>query len=154
VDNLRTRWKLVLLVTVVALVGIQLCFWEYNKLQTAADADAFRRTLGDDTARAIGAALCDMVFAVGYGLLGLIALRAVNAKGVIAVVGGVLVLASSLFDECENVFLIRNIASHTSIGNSDIDGMQVFGTLKWVGEPVFAILLILLAVRAVRRRRA
>jgi hypothetical protein len=147
---LRVQWKWVLAVMVVAAVGIQAFFADHNNLQTASDADAFRRVLGDDAGRALAAAGSDVVFAAAYGVLGVIAFQA-HAKGWLATVGCVLVAGGALFDELENVVLIRSIAAHRTIGDSAIDLMQIPGTLKWIGAPGVLLLFGVLVARALHR---
>ena len=152
IDALRPHWKLLLVGTVVAAVGIQLFEPDYNKLQTAHDAAGFIAVL-ESPGRAIGAACCDILFAVGYGLLGLIGLRAVGAKGRAAQVGAVLIAGSALCDILENLFVIRNAAAHETLTDAWIVAMRVPGTLKWMGSPVLFVVLVLLARQAITRRR-
>jgi len=147
VDKLRRRWPVVLGVMIVAAVGINLLDTSYNSLQTASDAAAFHHTLTSE-ARALGATGCDIVFAVSYGLLGLIALRALNVPTRLARPAAVLVVAASLFDELENLALVRNIVAQRTLTDGWITVMRAPGTLKWVGSPVFFALLIALAWRA------
>jgi hypothetical protein len=139
-----------LAVTVVAAIGISLFDSSYNMLQTATDAAGFRRALGSHN-RAFAATGCDIVFAVGYGGLGLVALRALDPPRRLALAAAVVVVASSLFDELENLILMRNVTSAQTLTNGWITVMRVPGTLKWIGSPIFLVLLIATARRALRR---
>jgi hypothetical protein len=150
---LRSHWKLLVTFTVIAAVGIQLFDPDYNNLQTATGAVEFRHVL-DSSGQAIGATLCDIAFAVGYGALGLVALRALGAQGAAAKIGALLIILSAGFDELENLLLLGNIVRSSTLTDASIDVMRVPGTLKWIGSPVFLILLVGLAVRAVRRPTA
>jgi len=150
-DTLRRHWRVVLAITVAAAVGINLFDSSYNTLQTAADAAAFRHTLTDHSS-AIAATLCDIVFAAGYGTLGIIAVRALGTARRIARPAAVVIVASAVFDELENVVLIRNIVGERSLTDGWIAVMRVPGTLKWIGSPIFFILLVALARRFVWRR--
>ena len=146
---IRANWKWILLFTVVAAVGIQVCFSDYNKLQTAEDAAAFRTTLGGDTGSAFGATACDMAFAVGYSLLALVMCDVAGRTRLARLATG-LALAGGLMDEIENSILVRNIGSHKTIDNDAIDVMQIPGTIKWIGTPGFLILFGLLIARRFR----
>ena len=150
-DGLRARWTIVLAVTVVAAIGINLFDSAYNSLQTATDAAGFHRALGSHT-RALAATGCDIVFAAGYGVLGLVALRVLDPPRRMALLAGSVVVASSLFDELENLILMRNITSATTLTNGRITLMRVPGTLKWVGSPIFLLLLIAITRRSLRQR--
>ena len=151
-DRLRAHWVIVLAVTVAAAIGISVFDSSYNTLQTAADATDFRRALGSH-ARALAATGCDMVFALGYGALGLVALRVLDPPRRLALVAGVGVVASSLFDELENLTLMRNITAAPTLTDDWITVMRVPGTLKWVGSPIFLVLLIAISRRALQQRR-
>jgi hypothetical protein len=153
VERLRSHWKPLLAMTIVAAIGIQVCEPDYNKLQTANDAVAFRHVLAHP-GRAAAATLCDIVFAAGYGLLGLVGLRALGSRTRLATVGAVLIAASALFDELENLLLIGNISRHRTLTDGWIFVMRVPGTLKWVGSPALLVVLVLLVRRTLRRRSA
>src|SRR5215212_9536572 len=113
-ERLRRRWALILAVTLVALITINVCEMSYNDLQTAPDAVAFRHALTSH-ARALGATGCDVVFAMGYALLGLVGLRALGWPTRFARPAAVLVVASALFDVLENLLLMRNIVAERTL---------------------------------------
>lgn len=93
----RWRWTLVV-GAVVALIAIWLLGPKYTQLQLAADAEGFRRIVGDERGRYIGAGAADVAFAVIYGLLALAIARARRASRV----GAWLVVVGAAFDEAEN----------------------------------------------------
>ena len=95
----------------------------------------------------------DIAFAVGYGLLGLIGLRSIGARGWLARVGALLIVVAALSDEAENLVLLRNIAAHRTLTDGWIDAMQVPGTTKWVGTPAFFVVLVLAVRNAVQSKR-
>ena len=150
IDTLRRRWIVVLAITVAAAVGINLFEPAYNSLQTAPSAAAFQHTLTDH-GRAIAATGCDIVFALGYGALGLIALRTLDTPRRLARPAAVLIIASALCDELENIVLVRNIVAARTLTDGWITVMRGPGALKWIGLPIFFVLLVALALRAVRR---
>jgi hypothetical protein len=143
----------VLAVTIAAAVGINLFELAYNRLQTAPNAAAFQHTLGNQ-ARAIAATCCDIVFAAGYATLGLIALRVLDVPRRLALPAAALIVASAVFDEVENLVLIRNIVAEDTLTDGWIRVMRIPGTLKWIGSPIFVVLLVALARRFIRQRRA
>ena len=151
IAGLAPRWKLLVAITIGAALGIQVFEPDYNKLQTAPDALAFLHALGG-SGRALAATTCDIVFAAGYGILGAIGMRVWSPARVVARIGTVLIVASALFDEIENGFLVRNILSRERLTDGWIAAMRVPGTLKWAGSPAFLILLLALARRELRRR--
>jgi hypothetical protein len=140
----------VLVLTVVAAVGINLFEPDYNSLQTSSSVAAFQHVL-DGHARAIAATGCDIVFAAGYGTLGLIALRALGTPRRLALPAVGVIVASALFDELENIVLIRNIVVERTLTDGWIAIMRGPGTLKWIGSPVFFVLLVALGRRLVQR---
>ena len=152
VDALRGRWVLVAAITVAAAGGISLFESSYNSLQTAPSAAAFQHTLTNH-AHALAATGCDIVFAAGYAALGIIAIRVLEVPGRYARAAGALIVASALFDELENLTLIRNIVAERTLTDGWITIMRIPGTLKWIGSPIFLALLIGVAVRAVRGAR-
>jgi predicted DNA repair protein MutK len=152
-DRLRANWKWLLLVTVVAFFAIAAFEPDYTKLQTASDADEFRRVLGDNKGGAIGANLSDVVFALGYGLLGVLAFRAVDTtrRGL---VGAALIGGGAVADEIENALVFRNLVGSDDTTDAWIDAMRAVGTVKTtlllLALGAFAGAVI---VRAVRNRR-
>lgn len=145
-ERLGDYWKPLLAITVLAGIGIAVFGPNHMELQMADGADAFRDHL-DGPTRHLVAALFDVVFAAGYGLLGVAVLRAIDARGLPGTVAAVTILAGALFDEIENVFLIANIARHEVLTDGWITAMQVPGTLKWIGSIGFVILFVLLILR-------
>ena len=98
---------------------------DYNTLQMSSDAKDFASTLGDDEGRALTANICDMVFALSYGVLGVVAFNKL-ASGRVALLGTLLAVGASLADEIENVLVFLNIKSD-SLTNGDVDLMGTFG---------------------------
>ena len=140
------RWHVVLIVTVVAAIGIQVFFSDYNKLQTAASADSFRRLLGVHPRRAVAATLCDMVFALGYSTLGFIGFRAVgrSAASLFAIV---MILFGGVVDEIENVVLLIKNAARATVTDGWFDASRAFQA-KWLGSLGFLTLFWLLFTRS------
>ena len=153
IEWLRQRWLWVVAVTVAAAVGISVFEPSYNAMQTAPSGLAFRQ-LPTGEARALAAATCDTVFALGYGALGLIALRALNVRPRLARPAAIVVIAAATFDIVENLVLMRNVIALRTVTDGWVTVMRVPGTLKWIGSPVFLVLLIALAVRTLRRTRS
>ena len=153
VDRLRRHWVLVLVITVAAAAAISGFDSSYNRLQTAQNAAAFQLALGNHT-RALAATASDIVFAAGYATLGIIAIRVLEPRRPFARAAAVLVVASALFDELENLTLIRNVVAERTITDGWITVMRVPGTLKWIGSPVFLLLLGGVARRLIRQRRS
>ena len=145
------HWKLLLVVTVVAGAGIQAFEPDWNDLQMADDADAYRAIL-DSTGRATAAALCDVVFAAGYGLLGVAGVRSLGGRARVAIAAAGAIALGALADEVENLFMIRNINSEGTLTDGWVDAMQVFGTIKWIGALGFLYFFFLLIRRALDRR--
>ncbi len=123
------NWKALLAVVVVAFFTIGVLKLDYNDLQTARDAATFREVLGDDRGRAIGATLADMVFAVGYGLLGLLVFRTLD-KAARGLIGAALIGGGAIADEIENVLVLRNIVAAETTTDGWIDAMRTVGTAK------------------------
>ena len=144
------RWQILLAVVIVSAVGIQLFEPDYTKLQTAKDAADFRQIL-DSRSRAVSATISDIVFAAAYGTLGVLLMRSVAGRSLMGRLGAISIAAAAVFDELENLLLLRNIAGYRSLTDGQIDLMQVPGTLKWIGIPGFLLLFFLLIRRAIRR---
>lgn len=151
-EILVSRWKLVLLVTAIAGVAIFAFYPDYNTLQMSKDAKDFTSTLGDDEGRALAANISDLVFALSYGVLGVIAFNKLTT-GKVALTGSLLAIGAALADEIENVLVLLNIKSDT-LTNGDVDVMTTVGLVKWVLVIAAIILLISVAVRARSRRPA
>jgi hypothetical protein len=152
VQRLPANWKAVLAITVVALVGIQLFDPRYNHLQTAHDAAGFRHALRSP-ARSVGATMCDIVFAAGYGALAVAGVRSLAVSRAAARILLVGALAGALFDELENLALVSNIVRHATITDTAITVMRVFGTLKWAGFPFYLAILVAITIRLLRPNR-
>ncbi len=148
-----------LAVTVVSVLGITITAPDYNDAQRASNVEAFQLIVSP---RAVGdfrlAAYYDLVFALGYGLLALVALtwfvkRSGRWTGV-GQVGCIGVFVAALFDEAENLTLLRNLSNRNSVSESAIDAMTGIGLAKWIC--VIPALLVVLAglilVLAGRRR--
>ena len=80
---LTARWKLIFLVGAVAGLAIFVSEPDYNTLQMSSDAQDFNRVLGDNDTRALIANVCDMIFALSYGVLGVVAFNKL-ASGMVA----------------------------------------------------------------------
>ncbi len=119
---------------------------DYNTLQMSSDAKDFTSTLGDDEGRAVAANICDMIFALGYGVLGVVAFNKL-ASGKVALIGTLLAVGAALADEIENVLVFLNIRSD-SLTNGDVDLMGTFGAIKWTLIVVAIVMLIVVAIRA------
>jgi hypothetical protein len=147
------RWHVLLGVTIVAAIGIQILEPDYNKLQTAANADAFRATLGDEKAGAIAATLCDFVFAAGYGTLAVIAFRALS-DGPGRLVGIALLGGAAVFDEIENVFVLTNLSRAATTTDGWITAMTSVGYVKWTAGILGSLCLAGFAIARLARRRS
>ncbi len=145
-ELLKTQWRLVLLVTAVAGVAIFAFYPDYNTLQMSKDAKDFTSTLGDDEGRALAANISDLVFALSYGVLGVIAFNRL-ATGRVALVGSLLAIGAALADEIENVLVLVNIRSD-ALTDGDVGAMTSVGLVKWVLIIAAIALLIFVAVRA------
>ena len=145
-ELLKTRWKLVLLVTAVAGVAIFAFYPDYNTLQMSKDAKDFTSTLGDDDGRALGANISDLIFALSYGVLGVIAFNKL-ATGNVALIGSLLAIGAALADEVENVLVLLNIRSD-ALTDGNVDAMTTVGLVKWVLVIAAIALLIFVAIRA------
>lgn len=118
----------------------------------SADADAFRSLLGDNDTRVFFAGLSDVVFAAGYGLLGVIAFRAL-AAGLVSTIGTVSIVGSALFDEIENVLVLLNISRSDSLTDGWVQAMTSVGAVKWALGAAALVLLVIAGVQALRRSR-
>jgi len=134
-------WQLLLLATVVTAVGILVIGPHHDELQMAADADAFRSYL-QHPGRELAAALIDVGFAASYGLLGIVGYRMTPFRPSVRDLAIGVVAFAALCDEIENLFLVRNIAARASLTDGWVTAMQVPGTLKWVGAPALAVLMV------------
>lgn len=139
-------WKILVPLTVAALVAIVLLEPDYVALQTAATPAELRAAVGGDTARGIAAALADVLFAVGYGLLGVTAYAAL-ARGLATAIGCTVALGAAAADVAENLFLIRNIARADGLTQGWVDAVLTAGALKWVLGVAAVALLVALAGR-------
>ncbi len=151
-ELLASKWKLIFLVGGVAGLAIFAFMPDYNTMQMSSDAKDFASTLGDDEGRALIATVCDMIFALSYGVLGVVAFNKL-ASGGVAVLGTLLAVGASLADEIENVLVFTNIKSD-SLTNGDVDLMGTFGAIKWALISAGILLLIVVAVRARKAKTA
>lgn len=151
-QRVTPQWKFLLLMTVVALVGILVLKPDYVALQTADDADAFRRVLGDDQTRAFLAGWCDIVFTFGYGLLGVIGFRAL-ATGRLALAGVLLTVGAAVTDQVENAFVLLNVSRADSTTDAWINAMTAVGVVKIVLFVAALVLLLGLTGRHMMSRR-
>lgn len=146
IEALASRWKVIFVIGGVAGLSIFLFMPGYNTLQMSSDAKDFADTLGDDERRAIIANVCDMVFALSYGVLGVVAFKKLLPSAV------ALPVLASLADEVENVLVLLNIRSG-SLTDGRVDLMTTVGAAKWALVGISIVLLIVLATRA-RRNKA
>jgi hypothetical protein len=144
-ELLASKWKLIFLVGGVAGLAIFAFLPDYNTLQMSSDAKDFTSTLGDDEGRALTANICDMIFALSYGVLGVVAFRKLAMPGAIA-----LPIFASLADEIENVLVFLNIKSD-ALTDGRVDAMTAVGSFKWA---FIAATFIALAIALVRARKA
>ncbi|MEO6606031.1 MAG: hypothetical protein ABIN55_10495 [Aeromicrobium sp.] len=149
-ERLASQWKLIALITAVAGAAIFAFYPDYNTLQMSNDANDFASILGDDESRARAANLSDLVFALGYGVLGVIAFRRL-ATGKVALIGALLAAGGALADEIENVLVFLNLRSDSPT-NSDVDLMTTFGLIKWVLLIAAIALLIVVVIRGKARK--
>lgn len=149
-EILASKWKLVFVIGAAAGLAIFAFMPDYNTLQMSSDAKDFNGTLGGNEGRAIAANISDMVFALSYGLLGIVAFDRL-ASGAVAVLGTLLAVGAALADEIENVLVFINIKSD-SLTNGDVDLMTTVGAIKWALAGAAILMLIVVAVRARSRK--
>lgn len=156
IERLRPHWKAVALATLVALVGIWVAKSNYTSLQLAATPEDFVEELDGQVGRAILAGAFDLVFALGYGTLGLIGLRVHARDRAIAVWAVLAVVVGVAADEVENVLVIANAAQHANLHEKMVDAMSLFGMVKWVAQLGLVSLAVMMALNwtADRRQRA
>ena len=150
-ETLASRWKLIFVVGAVAGLAIFVFEPDYNTLQMSSDAEDFRSVLGGDDTRALIANICDMIFALAYGVLGVVAFNRLTS-GKVALLGSVLAIGAALADEIENVLVFLNIRSD-SLTDGRVDAMTTVGAIKWVLIVAALVWLAALVVRA-RSRKA
>ncbi len=143
-----TSWRPVLALVVVAGAAIWLLEPDYLELQAASTTDEFLGVLGGDRRRAMAAATADVVFALGYALLGVIAYRHV-AEGVARWIGTGLVIGAAVADEIENAMLLLAARDGSAVSLSTIDAMGAAGSVKW---GLFSAAIVLLMALALQRR--
>lgn len=137
-----------LAVTVVSLILTNITAPRYNDAQRANNVQDFQTTVSPRAVEDFRlAAYFDLVFALGYGLLALVALTwVVKRSGRWSRVGQVVfigVFVAALFDEAENLALLRNLSNRDSVSESAIDAMTRIGLGKWIC--VIPALLVVLA---------
>lgn len=141
-------WRPVLALTVVAGVAILVLEPGYLDLQAATTPDEFLGVMGDGQSRVMAAAVADIVFALSYGLLGLIAFQHV-AVGVLRGLGMGVTIAAATADVVENVFVFVAAQQQRDLGAGTIDAMGSAGSVKFA--LVSAAIIGLLALAAQRR---
>jgi hypothetical protein len=146
----RPHWKLILAITVGAAIAIMVVGPAHNALQSASSVRSFRRSLRHPTSE-LSADLFDVVFAAGYGLLGLIGFYSVARNPRIARLGALLVVVGASCDEAEKVVLAINITCRATITDTWISVMRVPGTVKWLAAVGIAWLYVLVIRGGVRR---
>ena len=132
----------------VSLIGIAVTAKDYNDAQCASNVQVFQRVVSPS---AVGdfrlAAYFDLVFALSYGLLALIAfswfVKHTGRRNGAGQVGCLGVFVAALFDEVENLTLLRNLSNRNSVSESAIDAMTRIGLAKWIC--VIPSLLLVLA---------
>ena len=105
-----TSWRPVLALVVVAGAAIWLLEPNYLDLQAASTTDEFLGVIGGDRRRAMAAATADVVFALGYALLGVIAYRHV-VEGVARWIGTGLVIGAAVADETTTAIVVSATAT-------------------------------------------
>ena len=153
IEQLRRRWPFVLATALVALTAMQFLEPHYNQLQTASDAAGFRDAVSAPW-RAVATTVVDDVFAIGYGLLGLIGLHEAFGPSAARRSAAVAIVASTTFDIIENAILAGNLARRHTITDAWITVMRVPGTLKWIGSPILLVVLIAVIRREVNAKRS
>jgi hypothetical protein len=133
----RWRWPLAT-ATIVALGAIWMLGPKYTQLQLASDADAFRRIVGDERGRYLGAGVADVAFAALYGLLALAIARTPLASRI----GAWLVLAGAAFDEAENALLIASVTAGRSLSDGRVELMRTAGLAKYLAITAGVILYV------------
>lgn len=139
-------WKILVPLTVAALVAIVVLEPDYLSLQTASSPEDLRAVVGDDRPQGIAAALADVVFAIGYGLL-LVAAYAALTRGGVRILGFVLAIGGAAADVVENVLVVHNVARAASLTQGPVDAMLGAGQVKSVVLLAAVTLLVVLAGR-------
>jgi hypothetical protein len=151
--------------TIISLSGNTITAPRYNDAQRASSVHAFqlivsRRAVGDFRL----AAYYDLAFALGYGLLAIVALgwfakrsgqwKGLGHVGHVGHVGCIGVFVAALFDEAENLMLLRNLSNRDAVSESAIDAMTGIGLAKWicVFPALLAVSVGLLLVCVERKR--
>ena len=149
-DRLTSQWKLIFFIGADAGPAIFVFEPDYNTLQMSSDAKDFNSVLGDNDTRALIANVCDMIFALSYGVLGVVAFNKL-ASGRTALIGSLIAAGGALADEIENVMVFLNIRS-TSLTDGRVDAMTTVGAIKWALIVVALLSLAVLVVRARSRK--
>lgn len=149
---MSTSWKPILALVVVAGVTIWLLEPHYLDLQSASTPDEFLGVLGDGRRRAMAAAVVDVAFALGYGLLGVIAFQHV-AFGVTRGIGIGLTIGAVVADELENVLVLVGAQQGSSVSVSVVDHIGTAGSIKWGLLTAAVVLLLALSMQTRFARR-
>ena len=131
---------------VVSGAAIWLLEPNYLDLQTASTPDEFLGILGGGQRRAMAAALADMVFALGYAVLGVMAFQHV-ADGVARGIGMGLIIGAAVADEIENAMVLLAARDGSDVSLSTIDVMGTAGSVKWGLLTAAVVLLMALALQ-------
>lgn len=127
----------------------------YGDAQAATSAEEFRGTFSaGERTRYTAAAVLDLGFAAVYAALAVsLGVRAngrTRALGVLARAGSGLVVAAAVFDQVENVRLLRNIADYATVSDEAVRSVARLAPVKW-GLGVGGALVVLTCVAVARR---
>lgn len=141
------RWRLVA-VAIVLLLAINVSAPNYLNVQSADDADEFRKAIGDGNRSRIGAAaLFDVAFATSYAL---VAISFVKSPRPITRFGLALVLGGAASDVLENALLLRGVVRLDDLTDGPVTAMRVCGAVKLAGIIVGAAAMATGRLRSVR----
>jgi hypothetical protein len=155
-ECVRRFWLLSAISTALLFAGIFGAAADYGKAQGATDIAAFKHFV---PAAAVGdfklAALIDVLFSIGYGLLALALssyLRGKSGRGIsVARRGCSAVFAAAVLDEFENFAVLFNLANRNHVSELSIDVMTSIGKAKWFFVFVgFALVLVGVILRTLR----
>jgi hypothetical protein len=138
--------------TAVALIGLGFAILitapHYLSVQSADDANAFRKAVADDgRSRVATAAVIDVGFATAYALF---AAAFVSPRAVTRV-GAAVVAVGAASDVVENLLVLVGVAQFQRLSEGTVTAMRVCGAAKWTGLIVGFV--VLAAGRAWSRHR-
>ncbi len=151
-DARMPSWRPILAVLVVSGAAIWLLEPNYLDLQAATTGDEFLGVLGDGRRRAAAAAVADVVFTAGYGLLGVLAFQHV-ALGVTRGIGMALTIGAAAADEVENVLVLIALHQRGDVSASILGGIGAAGSTKWGLATAAVVLLMALTLQDRLARR-